>query len=163
MTLEELSHLATSAGIVFAAIQLQLSHQQARTSFEDALAKEYRDLATRIPTKVFLGERLTSEEKKETWDDFYHYFDLCNGQAFLRQIGRVRSQTWRFWSDGMRCNFKRDAFSEAWEHIQRQAKGDFAELRLLVEHDFNIDPRSRRWRKRMRDHHGVRTAVEDNA
>jgi hypothetical protein len=144
--LSDLSSLATSVGVIFAAWQLLLSRQQAQTTFEDSMAKEYRELASTMPTKALLGEELTEAEHAEALDEFYHYFDLCNGQAFLRQIGRVRSQTWIFWSDGMRSHFKRPAFKTAWERISSKATGDFTELRLLMD-DFQLDPKSRKWRR----------------
>ncbi|MEQ1751985.1 MAG: hypothetical protein ABL974_21365, partial [Prosthecobacter sp.] len=114
MTPEELSHIATTAGVLFAAYQILLSRQQAQTSFEDALAKEYRDLVSKMPTKALLGEDLTDAEHAEAIDEFYHYFDLSNGQIFLRQINRVRPTTWKFWCDGIRTNLKRPAFKTAW-------------------------------------------------
>ena len=147
MNYEAVSHLATAAAVVCASYQILLSRQQAQTSFEDSLAKEYRDLASRMPTKAFLGESLTDVEYKEAEDEFYHYFDLCNSQAFLRQIKRVRSKTWKFWCDGIRSNLNRPAFSKAWQTISSQANGDFAELRMLIEQDYTIDPGSRSWRQ----------------
>jgi hypothetical protein len=145
--LSDLSDLATTIGIPIAAWQLVLSRQQAQTSFEDALAKEYRDLASKMPTKAFLGEELTDAEHAESKDEFYHYFDLSNGQIFLRQINRVRPKTWKFWCDGIRSNLKRPAFKTAWENISSQANGDFAELRLLIAQNFQLDPKSKKWKQ----------------
>jgi len=144
--IESASHVATTVALLFAAWQLLQTRKQAQTTFEDAIAKEYRELASTMPTKAFLGEELTEAEHEKALDEFYHYFDLCNGQAFLRQIGRVRSQTWIFWCDGMRANFKRPAFKTAWENISRRAAGDFMELRQLMD-DFQLDPKSRKWRR----------------
>jgi hypothetical protein len=145
--LQDLSHVAAAVALVFAAWQLWLSHQQALTAFEDAMAKEYRELALKIPTKAFLGKELTEAEYTEAENDFYHYFDLSNSQAFLRQINRVSPQTWKYWSDGIRSNLKRPAFKMAWERIASQANGDFAELRLLIAQNYEIDPKSKKWRQ----------------
>lgn len=150
MDFTDITNLATTAGIFVAAWQLYLSQRQATTAFEDAIAKEYRELAAIMPTKAFLGEELSAEEHKEYLDEFYHYFDLCNGQIFLRQVGRVRAQTWGFWRDGMKSNFNRPAFKSAWRAISEKANEDFAELRLLVK-DFDHDPRSRRWRRELKN------------
>lgn len=144
--IESTSHVATTVAVLFAAWQLWQTRKQAQTTFEDAMAKEYRELASTMPTKAFLGEELTEAEHAKALDEFYHYFDLCNGQAFLRQIGRVRSKTWIFWCDGMRANFKRPAFKTAWKKISSQDGGDFTELRLLMD-GFQLDPKSRKWRR----------------
>jgi hypothetical protein len=146
MILEKISYLATAAGVIFAAWQIWLSRKQAQTAFEDAMAKEYRDLAATIPTKAFLGEDLTDEEIEKGLDEFYHYFDLCNGQIFLRQTGRIGTKTWIFWSDGMHSNMQRPAFKKAWQSISSRANGDFAELRQLMQ-GYQLDPKSKKWKQ----------------
>jgi len=44
-----------AAGVWYAHRQLHTSRQIAQLQFEDALAKEYRELANRLPTKILLG------------------------------------------------------------------------------------------------------------
>ena len=109
------------------------------------MAKEYRDLASEIPTEAFFGDELAAEKYKDKLDEFYHYFDLCNSQTFLRQEGRVRGRTWKFWCDGMKSNFKRKAFAKAWDDISSRAKDDFSELRRLILSEFEDDPK--KWGK----------------
>ncbi len=147
LSLSDISDLATTIGISIAAWQLWETRKQAQTSFEDALAKEYRELSMGIPTKAFLGKELSEAEYAAAENDFYHYFDLSNSQIFLRQINRISFQTWKFWSDGIRTNLKRPAFKMAWERISSQANGDFAELRLLIAQNYEIDPNSRKWKQ----------------
>jgi len=84
---------------------------------------------------------LSEEEYRKAFDEFYSYFDLSNEQTFLRHIGRVSGRTWTFWRDGMRANFKRKAFSQAWTDISKRSPDDFNELRYLVKTDFEQDPR----------------------
>ena len=69
---------------------------QARTDFEDDLAREYRQLAREIPTKALLGEELTPKEHGYAFPLFFHYIDLSNEQIFLRKNGRISAQTWVF-------------------------------------------------------------------
>ena len=137
-----IASIATALGVFFAAWQLLQAKKQAVTSFEDDLAKEYRTLCSKIPTKVFLGESLTPEEMEEHLDEFYRYFDLSNSQVFFRQIGRVSEGTWRFWADGMRYNFSLAAFSVAWARIGPRVGTSFHEYRHAVEANFASDPRS---------------------
>lgn len=141
-SLEAVASVATAVGVGFAAYQLWLTHRLAVTAFEDALAKEYRELAATLPTKALLDQVLTTEELSEALDEFYHYFDLSNGEIFLRQIGRVSKKTWGFWSDGIRSHFRRPAFQQAWQFISSRTPKDFAELRRALREDFQEDPRS---------------------
>ena len=124
-----LSSIATAIGVLVAAWQLWLAHRQSITAFEDSFAREYRELAATLPTKALLGESLTEEEHTKHFDEFYHYFDLSNEQAFLHLAGRITPATWKFWRDGMASNLRRPAFKRAWSEIAARANSDFAELR----------------------------------
>jgi len=133
---------ATAIGVGIAACQLWLNRRQAITTFEDSLAREYRELAAKLPTKVFLDDGLLSDEEyREAFDKFYQYFDFSNEQVFLRQKGRISQPTWIYWRDGIRSNVERAAFSKAWADISKRIGGDFSELRHLIETDFEQDPR----------------------
>lgn len=129
--LSAFASIATALGVAVAAWQLWLAHKQSVTSFEDSLAKEYRELAAKLPTKALLGETLTDEEHAEYFDEFYRYFDLCNEQAFLHKNGRISEVTWTFWNDGIASNLGRPAFSRAWREVAARANNDFLELRAL--------------------------------
>ena len=150
---EIFAHCAAVVGIGIAAYQLWQTRRQAETSFEDTMAKEYRELASRFPTKVFydypFSEELTAREKARAQDEFYRYFDLTNGQIFLREVGRISEQTWAFWCDGIKTNMQRVAFEAAWKDIGGKAQLDFAELRLLIECDYEMDPISPNWMHRI--------------
>jgi hypothetical protein len=122
----------TMAGVVIAAIQLIRQVSEQKTAFEDGFAKEYRELVATIPVKAMLGEELVAADLEAHLDEFYHYFDLCNEQAFLARLGRIRRRTWKFWREGIEDNLARPAFRQAWDHIQSRAPGDFTELRRLL-------------------------------
>lgn len=134
-TISALSNVATAIGVLVAAWQLWAVHRQGVTSFEDSLAREYRELAATLPTKALLGEQLTEQEAIEHFDELYRYFDLSNQQAFLHQRGRVSRATWRFWHEGIASNMRRPAFHSAWNEVCSRAKFDFAELRALFPPD----------------------------
>jgi hypothetical protein len=118
-------------GVAVAAWQLWLARQQSITSFEDSIARKYRELAATLPTDALLGELLTDDEHAKYLDKFYRYFDLCNEQAFLHQNGRISKSTWTFWVDGILSNLRRPAFSRAWREVAARANDDFSELRAL--------------------------------
>lgn len=129
--LSAIANAATAFGALAAAWQLYLVHKQSVTNFEDSFAKEYRELAAKLPTKALLGEPLSDEEHIKHFDELYHYFDLCNEQAFLYKGKRISEKTWIFWRDGIASNLRRPAFVRAWHEIGSRANGDFSELRAL--------------------------------
>jgi hypothetical protein len=136
-----LTEVVTAIGVVIAAWQLRQGRNQAVTTFEDALASKYRELAAELGSKPFLDDgALSDEEYEEAFDTFYRYFDFSNEQVYLRQIGRVRKETWVYWCDGIRSNMNRAAFSKAWADVSKRAGGDFRELRRLVDTSFKRDP-----------------------
>lgn len=121
----------TAVAAIVAAWQLWHMHQQGTTTFEDALVREYRELASTLPLPALLGEPISDELHREKLDEFYRYFDLCNSQVFLHDQGRISNATWAFWEDGIRTNLQRPAFARAWSEIAARANGDFAELRRV--------------------------------
>jgi len=143
VTVSDIASIATALGVAVGAVQLIISQRQTVTAFEDSLNPEYRQLASSIPTQALLGEDLDDEAHKKHLDEFYHYFDLCNSQVFLRQKKRISAKTWDFWCDGIRSNLERPAFSRAWKKISARAGNDFTELKQLIAEDYKTDPR--RW------------------
>lgn len=136
-----LGSVATAVGVFLAAKQLKLSRRQEMTRFEDELVQQYRDLLHDLPMSAFLGEPLNRESQDAHLDDFYHYFDLCNEQAFLRQQQRISAPTWSMWCAGIRTNMSRPAFAAAWADVKAKSNGDFAELRWLESTQYRGDPK----------------------
>jgi len=129
----------TAIGVVFAFQQLRVSKKIAQAQFEDGLAKEYRDLASSIPTKALLGEILSETEYADSFDEMYRYVDLTNEQVSLRQRGRITKNVWWFWLSGIKSNLRLPAFYRAWTEIKSKTDS-FAELRRLEGENFETDP-----------------------
>lgn len=141
-----LASLATAAGVIIAAYQIRISRIESVSQFEDSFAKEYREVASQMPTLALLGVELTEDEKAKHFDELFRYFDLSNEQTFLRQTGRIRKSTWIFWRDGMKSNLEKPAFHWAWQKIEETGTKEFSELRRLIASRFTEDPRE--WKKR---------------
>lgn len=124
--------LATAVGVIIAARQLGLSKEQARIQFEDGLNAQYREIVQHLPVEAMLGEPLAADSSKSALPYFYHYFDLCNEQAFLRRLGRISPSTWDNWKEGIEQNCSRPAFAAAWAEISRRAPESFDDLREQV-------------------------------
>lgn len=129
-----------AAGVWFAHRQLVAGREIAQTQFEDGLAKEYRDLANRLPTSALLGDALDEGEYASAFDEFFRYVDLSNEQVCLRQFGRIGPNVWEQWRQGIEANLRLPAFSRAWLDIKGKSKS-FQELRRLEQEGFATDPR----------------------
>ena len=99
---------------------------------------------------ALLGAELSSEEREQSLEAFYHYIDLSNEQVFLRMHRRVSKSTWQNWCSGIRSHLERPAFAEAWAEIKNRADHNFSELRRLEESRYKSDPASwASWRDRV--------------
>lgn len=128
-----------AVGVWFARKQLKTSREIAQLQFEDALAKEYRDLANRLKPKTLLGETLNEAEYQEAFDELFHYIDLSNEQVCLRQRRRISAEVWLDWAEGIQSNLALPAFSRAWNEIQLKSNS-FQELRRFSKEGVNSDP-----------------------
>lgn len=133
-----------AAGVWYARRQLKTSREIAQLEFEDALSKEYRELANKIKTKALLGDDLTEAEFQDAFDEIFHYVDLSNEQVNLRQRGRVNEEVWKNWCQGIENNLALPAFARAWTDI-KQRSTSFQDLRRLEGEKFITDPKN--WAK----------------
>lgn len=128
-----------AVGVWYARQQLISSQEIAQLQFEDSLAKEYREIANRIPTKAFLGSELSGDEYANAFDDIFHYIDLSNEQVYLRIRGRIGKEVWDNWRDGIKTNLSLPTFRRAWNEIKEKSDS-FQELRHLENEEFKFDP-----------------------
>ncbi|RYF39753.1 MAG: hypothetical protein EOO27_48735 [Comamonadaceae bacterium] len=132
-----------AVGVWYARHQLKTSRELAQLSFEDALAKEYRELAGQLSKKALMGEVLADPEYDDAFDELYRYVDLTNEQISLRVRGRITLDVWRSWSVGIKANLALPAFARAWTEIKARSSG-FDELRRFEQESFARDPKA--WR-----------------
>jgi len=135
-----IASFATAVGVFLAWWQIRESSRQAKTTFEDSLSNEYRNLVQGIPVKALLGEDLDEEAYRDNLSELYHYIDLTNEQAFLRQRGRISPETWVNWRDGIQTTMSKPAFSRAWKEISERSPDSFGELRRLIDSGYTKDP-----------------------
>jgi len=135
--------VATTVAVWLAWGQLLASKRQAVTQFEDAIAREYREIARCLPTAALLGEPLAADDHSKALGDFLRYIDLTNGQVFPRTSGRISTSTWDDWQQGIRILLTKPAFAKAWNETKLRAPDSFPELRRLEREGFTSDPK--RW------------------
>jgi hypothetical protein len=125
---QTISSIVTAFGVGIAARQLYLTQVQNRSSkirkrpvdpvdgsadaYEDSFAEQYREISAQIPLDTLLGKPLSEAELNVSLRAFYEYFDLSNEQAFLASHGRVRSETWTNWREGIEQHLNRPAFNK---------------------------------------------------
>lgn len=136
-----IANAVTALSVALAFWQLVLAKKVAQSQFEDALSKEYRELASRIPTKALLGRGLARQEYELAFDELYRYIDLSNEQVALRKKSRISEETWVNWSSGIKANLALPVFARAWKQIQTETDS-FQELRRAQKEDFKFDPAS---------------------
>ncbi|TMR66479.1 hypothetical protein [Streptococcus pseudopneumoniae] len=56
---------ATAIGVLIAVVQLWHGEKLAKTEFEDQFRRDYRDICSVLPVKVFLGHNLNDKELNE--------------------------------------------------------------------------------------------------
>lgn len=139
-----IASLITVIGVAIAYCQLKASRNINQLQFEDSFSREYRDLASRIPTKALLGGELTRIERATAFDEFFRYVDLSNEQVSLRRDGRIRRKVWIDWCEGMEANLELPEFKLAWENIKNRTDS-FKNLRRLEAENFEQDPK--KWSK----------------
>jgi hypothetical protein len=139
--------VATAIGVVIAAWQIWRNAEQTKTSFEDSLNKEYRELMRPIPLKALIGEKITDEESEVAKEAIYNYLDFCNQQVYLRKQKRIRESTWTEWQEGMKINLSLPLFSEVADNVFVRLR-IFNELKKIQESDFKTDPA--KWHKNQR-------------
>lgn len=131
---------ATAIGVAIAAWQIWRNAEQTKTSFEDSLNMEYRELMRPIPLKALIGENVTDEESEAAKEAIYNYLDFCNQQVFLRKQKRIRKSTWSEWQAGMKINLGLPLFAEVAENVFADLPNIFNELKMVQKSNFKTDP-----------------------
>lgn len=129
-----------AASVVIAAISLRMSREQATTAFEDALAREYRDIAGTLPPAAFYVDQRVKLDEVEM-QAMFRYFDLSNEQLRLIEEGRIRDETAVVWKAGIVGLLRFETFGAAWRQLQPELPADFFTSldRLLREHAVLVD------------------------
>jgi hypothetical protein len=92
--------VATAIAVLIGVLQLRTAKEQARTSFEDDLSREYRSIAGDLPAEAFYVDSTWTPDEA-TRRAFYRYVDLSNEQLLLARVGRVSTATEEQWKDGI--------------------------------------------------------------
>jgi len=124
-------------------LALRANKEQARTSFEDSLAREYRDIAGALPPAAFYAQR-NEELSDSELQSMFRYFDLSNEQLRLIKEGRIRDETAAVWKDGIEGLLRFETFAAAWARLRPELPNDFftALDQFLRERQVAVVPRT---------------------
>jgi hypothetical protein len=128
-----LGALGTGLAILIGVRELKQAEEQARTTFEDDLCREYRSILAELPAESFFTDGAVPHDQR-TLRVYYRYVDLCNEQLSLGRCGRIRESTLEEWCEGIQGNLgKLPAFRDAWAEIAGRVPDDFfKELKVRV-------------------------------
>lgn len=139
-TARVVASFATAIGVAIAAWQIRRNAEQTKTSFEDSLNKEYRELMRPVPLKALVGENVPGTEAEVAKEAIYNYLDFCNQQVYLRKQKRIRKSTWLEWQEGMKINLALPLFAEVAQLVFTRLPHIFCELKKVQESGFDADP-----------------------
>jgi hypothetical protein len=109
-----IASVATAGGVAVAAFAFRHAREQTCTTFEDSLAREYRDIVGSLPLSTSNdGSSLGMAEKQA----MMRYFDLSNEQLRLIDEGRIRPATAAEWRAGIAEVMGLPAFSKCWDEL----------------------------------------------
>jgi hypothetical protein len=115
---ETLASLATALGVLLVALQLWPTRREMTAAFERTFVERYERIVAGIPLPVLFGERDSPAQREEGLRPFFDYFELCEEELYYRRARRVSRSTWLDWQEGIILNFRRPAFSAAWEQLR---------------------------------------------
>jgi hypothetical protein len=115
-----------SGAVVVAAQAFRHGKKQETIAFEDALAREYREITGALPAAAFFNEgvaQLTPREQQA----MFRYFDLSNEQLRLIDAkgGRIDEGTAEVWTAGICELMKLPTFTASWSELNPRLPGDF--------------------------------------
>lgn len=134
--LGDAAELATAAGVMVLAAQLQLARVAQRAVFEQSFNDRYDRIAARIPLGELLGGPAEGTETAERV--YFDYFSLCEEEVYYRLRRKVSRATWVDWQAGLASNLRRPAFRAAWVDL-RARTGQFENLAAVLQLGDDLD------------------------
>jgi hypothetical protein len=133
-TVQTLAGLATAIGVGIAAYQLRQGSEQRRATFEQCLIARYEEIQSRIDLKYLIDGAPYDPADEALRRAMYDYFELCEEERYYVDAGRATRGTWEDeWWPGIKTNFTRAAFTEAWLEISPKASNQFMSIRPEID------------------------------
>ena len=98
--------------------------KQSREMFFAEYTKRYQDIILNMPN--------TDDDEAQVKKYMRLYFDLCSEEYHLYKRGRIPSDVWELWEDGMRLSVRRERYRMAWEQLKSEYETNADFLRFMV-------------------------------
>lgn len=98
--------------------------KQSREMFFAEYTKRYQDIILNMPN--------TDDDEAQVKKYMRLYFDLCSEEYHLYKRGRIPSDVWELWEDGMRLSIRRERYRRAWEQLKSEYETNADFLRFMV-------------------------------
>ncbi|MBR1526817.1 MAG: hypothetical protein IJ640_09200 [Prevotella sp.] len=123
-----ISSVVSSLSAVVAVVALVYSNRymikQSKEMFFAEYTKRYQDIILNMPN--------TDDDEAQVQKYMRLYFDLCSEEYHLYKRGRIPSDVWELWEDGMRLSVRRERYMRAWEQLKNEYKTNTDFLRFMV-------------------------------
>lgn len=123
-----ISSVASSLSAVVAVVALVYSNRymikQSREMFFAEYTKRYQDIILNMPN--------TDDDEAQVQKYMRLYFDFCSEEYHLYKRGRIPSDVWELWEDGMRLSVRRERYRRAWEQLKSEYETNADFLRFMV-------------------------------
>ena len=133
MTLvEKISLIATSISSIGVFIAICTLIYQVRTNTKHLTlqnfteyTRRYQEIILHLPENInsneFEFKHMHEAERETTLRYLRAYYDLCAEEYYLSRKKLISKGTWHMWSTGMGMAFRKKAFREAWDIIQKDS------------------------------------------
>ncbi|MFQ5864654.1 MAG: hypothetical protein ACE5IW_05430 [bacterium] len=85
----------------------------------------YQNIMLELPISIesnnFTLQSLNNQEKENVLKYLRAYFDLCSEEYYLEKNALIDKYVWDLWEKGMKDSFRKPAFKEGWEIIQKDS------------------------------------------
>lgn len=133
----DLANIITAISLIVGLIalfhQVRSTRRQVELQNFTEYTRRYQEIVLNLPQTInspdfdFLD--LSDELRDKSLRFMRAYYDLCSEEHYLNKNGLVDQNVWELWSDGMCAAFKKRAFRDAWDLIQKDSyfSNDFSQ------------------------------------
>lgn len=136
MTFDVVASVAVLIAVFTLAYQIRQERKSSHLQAFAEYTRRYQEIMSDLPSDILSEaidlESLDQQVREKILRTMRAYFDMCSEEYYLFEQRILKKEVWDLWELGMRDGFRRPAFRQAWEIIQRD-KYYFKEFAQFVE------------------------------
>jgi hypothetical protein len=118
-----LAFISTLVAIITLIFQIHYVIKQLKLQNFTEYTGRYHKILLNLPENInsdgFSFEKMKKYKKEKTLRYIRAYYDLCSEEFYLKMNRYLSKEVWKLWEAGMESAFKKKAFKEAWNIIQK--------------------------------------------